>query len=104
MKNSRLETLVVHGGEMRPPPERSVAMPIYQSSTFVTTGEDGDYHDIRYMRLNNTPNHEVLHRKLALLEGTEDALVTSSGMSAITTTLLAMLTPTAVVPGGGSVV
>ena len=67
-------------------------MPIYQSSTFVTAGEDGDYHDIRYMRLNNTPNHEVLHAKLALLEGTEAAVVMGSGMAAITTTLLALLT------------
>jgi len=92
MKSTRLETLAVHGGEMRPPPERSVAMPIYQSSTFVTAGEEGDYHDIRYMRLSNTPNHDVLHRKLALLEGTEAALVTGSGMAAISTTLLALLT------------
>lgn len=92
MKTARLETLVVHGGEMRPPAERSVAMPIYQSSTFVIAGDGGDYHDIRYMRLNNTPNHGVLHRKLALLEGTEAALVASSGMAAITTTLFALLT------------
>lgn len=76
---------------MRPPPERAVAMPIYQSSTFVTAGEGEDYHDIRYMRLNNTPNHEVLHRKLAMLEGTEAALVAASGMAAISTTLLALL-------------
>lgn len=91
-KEARIETVVVHGGEMRPPPERAVAMPIYQSSTFVTAGDGEDYHDIRYMRLNNTPNHEVLHRKLAMLEGTESALVAASGMAAISTTLLALLT------------
>ena len=67
-------------------------MPIYQSSTFEIAGDGGDYHDIRYMRLNNTPNHEALHRKLALLEGTPAALVASSGMAIITTTLLALLT------------
>ena len=90
MKSTRLETLAVHGGELRPPPERSVAMPIYQSSTFEETESRG-YHDIRYARLNNTPNHLALHRKLASLENAEAALVTASGMAAITTTLLTLL-------------
>jgi cystathionine beta-lyase/cystathionine gamma-synthase len=87
----KLETLCIHGGEMRPPAERAVAMPIYQSSTFVTAGSEGSYHDIRYIRLNNTPNHKVLHDKLALLEGVEAAVVTASGMAAITTALMAVL-------------
>ena len=54
---------------------------------YETAGE-GSYHDIKYIRLNNTPNHEALRRKLAVLEGAEDALVTASGMAAISTTLL----------------
>jgi cystathionine beta-lyase/cystathionine gamma-synthase len=86
-----METVAVHGGEIRPPPARAVALPMFQSSTFVTAGEDGDYHDIRYIRLNNTPNHQVLHTKLAALEGCEAAVVTASGMAAITTALLATL-------------
>jgi cystathionine beta-lyase/cystathionine gamma-synthase len=49
------------------------------------------YHDLRYIRLNNTPNQEVLRRKLAALEGAEEALVTASGMAAISATLLALL-------------
>lgn len=64
-------------------------MPIFQSAMFETSG--GDYHDIKYIRLNNTPNHQALHEKLAALEGAEDALVTSSGMAAISTSLLAIL-------------
>lgn len=91
MKTSRLETLAVHGGDPRPPCERSVAMPIFQSSTFVQDAGPGDYHSIRYMRLSNTPNHEALHRKLALLEGTEAAIVAASGMAIISTVLLALL-------------
>jgi cystathionine gamma-synthase/cystathionine gamma-lyase/cystathionine beta-lyase len=87
----RIDTIAIHGGEERPTPERSVAMPIYQSSTFVTSAGDADYHDIRYIRLSNTPNHLAVHRKLALLEGCEDAVVTASGMAAITTTLMALL-------------
>jgi cystathionine beta-lyase/cystathionine gamma-synthase len=54
-------------------------------------GGEADYHDIRYVRLNNTPNHLALARKLASLEGAEDALVAASGMAAITTSLLTVL-------------
>ena len=86
----RVETKLVHAGEPRPRHERAVAMPIYQSSTFEYAGQS-DYHDIQYIRLNNTPNHAALHGKLAALEGTEAALVASSGMAAISSTLLSLL-------------
>src|SRR5207245_1032821 len=46
---------------------------------------------LRYIRLNNTPNHIALHAKLAAVENAEAALVTSSGMAAIATTLLTVL-------------
>jgi len=65
-------------------------LPIFQSSTYEHTGKAG-YHDLRYIRLNNTPNHVALHEKLAALEGAEDALVTASGMAAISATLLDIL-------------
>lgn len=57
---------------------------------FETMGEKS-YDDIRYIRLNNTPNHLAVHEKLAALEGAEDALVTASGMAAVSSTLLAFL-------------
>ncbi|ETW92852.1 MAG: hypothetical protein ETSY1_41835 [Candidatus Entotheonella factor] len=41
--------------------------------------------------MNNTPNHRALHEKLAALENAEDAVVMASGMAAITTTLLTVL-------------
>lgn len=66
-------------------------LPIFQSSTFETTGTEASYHEIRYARLSNTPNHLALHAKLAALENAEAALVTASGMAAITTTLLTLL-------------
>jgi cystathionine beta-lyase/cystathionine gamma-synthase len=65
-------------------------MPIFQSSTFLHEGDTG-YHDVKYIRLNNTPNHLALHEKLAALENAEAALVTASGMAAISTTILAVL-------------
>jgi cystathionine beta-lyase/cystathionine gamma-synthase len=86
----RLETKVVHTGEPEPRIEGAVAMPIFQSATF-EYGDGTDYHSLKYIRLNNTPNHTALHQKLSALENAEDALVTSSGMSAISTALLALL-------------
>jgi cystathionine beta-lyase/cystathionine gamma-synthase len=50
-----------------------------------------EYHDIKYHRLNTTPSQMYLHDKLAALEDGEAAVATSSGMSAITTTLLSLL-------------
>jgi cystathionine beta-lyase/cystathionine gamma-synthase len=88
--NMRIETLLVHAGEPQPRIGRAVAMPVFQSSTFVEE-EDRGYHDIAYARLSNTPNHVALHGKLAALEGAEAALATSSGMSAISTALFSVL-------------
>ena len=86
----RLETKLIHAGEPEPRIMGAVAMPIFQSAMFEYAGET-DYHDLKYIRLNNTPNHVALHGKLAALENAEAALVTSSGMAAISTTLLSLL-------------
>ena len=89
-KFKRVETQLIHAGEPTPRIEGAVNMPVFQSSTFEYSGQSS-YYGLRYIRLNNTPNHEVLHRKLAVLERGEAALVTSSGMAAISTTLLSLL-------------
>ncbi|HEY9232848.1 MAG TPA: PLP-dependent aspartate aminotransferase family protein, partial [Blastocatellia bacterium] len=86
----RIETKIIHAGEVSPRIYGAVAMPIFQSAMFEYAGETS-YHDIKYIRLNNTPNHQVLHEKLAALENAEAALVTASGMAAISTTLLTVL-------------
>jgi cystathionine beta-lyase/cystathionine gamma-synthase len=85
-----IDTRLIHAGEPEPRIEGAVSMPIFQSSTFEYRGEDS-YYALRYIRLNNTPNHVALHRKLAAIEGAEAALVTASGMAAISTTLLTVL-------------
>jgi cystathionine beta-lyase/cystathionine gamma-synthase len=85
-----IETKLIHAGEPSPRIEGAVSMPIFQSATFAYRGET-NYHDLRYIRLNNTPNHLALHRKLAAIESAEAALVTASGMAAISTTLLTLL-------------
>lgn len=85
-----IETKLIHAGEPEPLINGAVSMPVFQSSTFEYIGQSS-YHDLRYIRLNNTPNHVALHQKLASLENAEAALVTASGMAAITTTLLTIL-------------
>ena len=55
-----IQTKLVHSGEPDSPIEGAVALPIFQSATFAYRGQDS-YHDLKYIRLNNTPNHQVLH-------------------------------------------
>jgi len=92
MRNNykNLETKLIHAGEPEPRFSGAVCIPIFQSAMFEFAGETS-YHDLKYIRLNNTPNHTVLHKKLASLENAEAALVTASGMAAISTTLLSIL-------------
>jgi cystathionine beta-lyase/cystathionine gamma-synthase len=91
-KQMNIETKLIHSGEPRPLIGGAVTLPIFQSSTFQYTDQD-HYDKLKYIRMNNTPNHLALHEKLAALENADAALVTSSGMAAITTTLLALLSP-----------
>jgi cystathionine beta-lyase/cystathionine gamma-synthase len=86
----RLETQLVHAGEPLPRILGAVEMPIFQSATYTYAGE-GSYDDVRYLRNNNTPSQLALHAKLAVLEGAEAALVTASGMAAISATLFGLL-------------
>jgi len=85
---STLDTRSVHAGEPDPRVEGAVTLPIFQSATY--THEDPEAPP-RYIRYNNTPNHEALHEKLAALTETESTLVTASGMAAISSTLLSLL-------------
>ncbi|MGO9449876.1 MAG: trans-sulfuration enzyme family protein [Candidatus Binataceae bacterium] len=89
-----LDTKLIHAGEPEQLIGGAVTMPIFQSSTFEYTGQKS-YHELRYIRLNNTPNHLALHAKLAMLENAEAALVAGSGMAAISAALLTVLS------GGG---
>jgi len=86
----KIDTKLIHAGEPSPRIKGAISMPIFQSAMFEYEGETS-YHDIKYIRLNNTPNHQALHEKLAALENAEAALVTASGMAAISTTLLTVL-------------
>lgn len=85
-----IETTAVHGGERRPGPEGSIVFPIFQGTVYGVE-EGTSYDEIKYHRLSTTPSQRYLHDKLAALEGGEAAVATSSGMAALTTTLLSLL-------------
>ncbi len=85
----QIQTKSLHAGSPRPRIRGAVSMPIFQSSTFEYHGEG--YHDVGYLRLSNSPNHVVLGERIAALEQSEAALVTGSGMAAISGTLLSLL-------------
>ncbi len=87
---TRLETRLIHAGEPRPRVLGAGVVPIYRSTIWENRPDEG-YHEIRYPRLSNLPGHDALHAKLAALEGGEAALVTASGMAAISTSLLTLL-------------
>src|SRR5262245_45541012 len=97
MKFRGIDTQLIHAGEPEPRIHGAVAMPVFQSVSYAVdpaqVERGGYHHGARYIRLNNTPNHDVLHRKLATLENAEAALVTASGMAAITASLLTVLSP-----------
>lgn len=90
MKN--ISTDLIHAGEPHPKVGGAISLPIFQSANFEFV-EESRYENIKYARLNNTPNHLALHQKLSAIEGGEAALVTGSGMAAISTTLLSLLSP-----------
>ena len=89
--------------------EGSVKPPIFQTSTFVfkNAAEGKRFFEVAYAksklkkneqlgliysRLNN-PNMQILEERLAILEGSESAAAFVSGMSAISTVMLAFLKP-----------
>ncbi len=90
-------TVAVHGGEPKKKAYDAVTTPLVCSSTYVfeDTAEicryfDGDQDREEYGRYGN-PTVRAAEQKVAALEGAEDGLLFSSGMAAVTTTLLAML-------------
>ncbi len=96
MSARHIESSLVHAGAPKRGPGRPGVEAIF-TSTIYGYEEGGSYADVLYPRLSNLPNHLGLERQLKELEGGEAALVCSSGMSAITTSLITVL------EGGGTV-
>jgi cystathionine beta-lyase/cystathionine gamma-synthase len=89
-KRQRLETRLIHAGERIPRTGGAAVTPIFQSSVFEQPQGVG-YDEILYPRLSTLPNHTVLAARLASLEEGEAALVTASGMAAVSASLLSVL-------------
>jgi len=96
-KKQSISTRSVHAGEMRRRYADSITTPIIQTSTF--TFKDSkhieDYtkkgkEHFEYGRYGN-PTAQIAERRLADLENAEDCVVFTSGMSAITTTILTLV-------------
>jgi len=95
-KNLRFDSLLVHGG-LEAGPAGATSVPIVQSSAFAYASAE-ELEDVFrgravgqvYTRLGN-PTTESLERRLAMLEGGGAAIVTASGMAAITTAVLTIL-------------
>ncbi|HYM70646.1 MAG TPA: PLP-dependent aspartate aminotransferase family protein [bacterium] len=89
-------TQAIHGGAV-PDANHSVVTPIYQTATFqYDTVEEGARLGAEtgpgyfYTRWANPTTH-VFEQKVALLEGAEAALAVSSGMAAISTSVVSLL-------------
>ncbi len=82
-----LSTRAVHAGEAAPRPGEPVVTPLAQTSTFFT--DPVPKGEVLYTRYGTNPNHMVVGRKLAALEGAEAGLVLASGMAAESMAVLA---------------
>src|SRR4051794_21942429 len=93
-----LATRLAHVGRAVPPVVNApVAPPLYQSTAgrfasleqleAILAGDEAGYFYYRY----GTPNHTLLERTVADLEGAAAAVAAASGMAALSATLLALL-------------
>jgi len=79
------ETRCVHSGSYRDKASGGINTPIFTSSAF----EYIDREELLYPRYFNTPNQRAVVEKVCALEGAEDGVLFSSGMAAMSTTILA---------------
>lgn len=97
MSIQKFATNALHAGYDVEQNRGTRAIPIYQTSSYVFNDADHAANlfglaepGYIYTRLNN-PTNDVLEQRLATLEGGIGAVVTASGASAISTTLLTLL-------------
>jgi cystathionine gamma-synthase len=96
-KSKSIFTRSIHAGEDRWRYADAVTTPIVQSSTYtfkdskeIEAYTKNDKIRFEYGRYGN-PTEKVAEKRLANLDGAEDSLMFSSGMMAITTTILALV-------------
>jgi cystathionine beta-lyase len=87
MVKKGIHSKCVHEGEIRDEQFGGAVSPVFMATSYPFLG-DGPK---RYPRYFNTPNQEVIGKKIAALENAEAALPFASGIAAISTALLAFL-------------
>lgn len=110
ISQASISTQAVHSGERVRGSKKTKAIldaiqvPIVQTATFTFRStrdcvayKQGNYSSYQYGRYGN-PTTRAVEEKLAALDNAEDCLLSSSGMSSVTTMLLAL------VPDGGHIV
>ncbi len=80
-------TICIHNGEIKDTQFGGAVSPIFMSSSYPFLDVDKK----RYPRYFNTPNQEVIAKKIAALEHAEAGLPFASGIAAISTSLFAFL-------------
>lgn len=80
-------TVCLHTGEIKDTQFGGAISPIFMASSYPFLDVD----TVRYPRYFNTPNQEVIAKKIAALEHAEAGLPFASGIAAISTTLFAFL-------------
>ena len=85
--NKKFPTRCVHEGEIKDTMYQGIVSPLFMSTTYPWFG--GDAEKKPYPRYFNTPNQEFLSKKIASLENGEKALIFTSGMAAISTSIMA---------------
>jgi cystathionine beta-lyase/cystathionine gamma-synthase len=86
-----LSTRAIHGSPEVKETGDPIAMPIFQSSTFVSGVGSRD--EVLYTRYGNNPNQVAVAQRLAALEGAEASIFLASGMGATALAHLAILRP-----------
>jgi cystathionine gamma-lyase / homocysteine desulfhydrase len=91
-----ISTKAVHAGQYKDPETGAVGTPIFQTTAFLFDQQTYDSFSqglirdaLVYSRYGN-PSQWTVQEKIASLEGAESAVLFSSGMAAITSTLLAL--------------
>jgi cystathionine gamma-lyase len=87
-KNYSFETLAIHAGVEPDPTTGAVMTPVYLTSTYAQSSP-GVHKGYEYSRTHN-PTRTALQASVAALEGGKFGLAFSSGLSAMTTILLAL--------------
>ncbi len=92
----QFDTMCIHGGYTPDPMSKSVQVPLYMTSAYTFDNSDeaaavfkAEQEGFVYTRINN-PTTDILEKRLAMLEGLEAGLATSTGLSATLMVLMSL--------------